>query len=293
MDLNRLLPIETLIPLVETYTPYTRDVFDFLNGRVNPYYNKCRLIISSYDKYNFAEFRKPDLVVIYLHSIISTFYPDDLKIKSVILMTLAHELSHACQETNMTRYGRDPYYKEEVEKTNEAHARQWVINNMDEIHKRFGFRMTFPKYAVEEAFRDGARYQQTSGKEFYIYAFVDLLYRKERFIDKFVDLFDQYSDIMVCINNGPKVWFKNKGNYLLDQDTVGQFSSIMQYCRRGISLGSFDISLNAKVAPIHIEGLPDRNILILDFIITNFRYTPIIGIETVSDLDSMRQNKEL
>lgn len=293
MNVEKMLPVETLIPLVEEYTPIANQMFDYLNGRVNPPYNMCKLIISSYDQCNFAEFRKPNIVILFLYSIISSFYPNDMDIKSVMLMTLTHELSHACQETNMVKYGSDPFYREQVENSNEAHARLWVLNHMNEIHRRFGFTMTFPQWAIEEAKRNDPEYQQTSGKYFYLYAIVDILYRRQNFVQMFESIFDSYDEMFIAINDSNKVWFKHKGQYLLDPDTVKQFGDILSYCRRGMALGAFHVVLNQIQTEIKVPNLPPMPALILNFEISNFRYAPIIGIETVSQLDSMRRNNQL
>ena len=298
MDLSKLLPIETLLPLRMQYKSFAIHVFNFLNGKINPPYNICNLFISSYDRNNFAEFRKPNIVVLYLDSIICSFYPNELNIKSTILMTLAHELSHSCQDTDMTRYGTDPYYKEMIENSNEANTEKWVIDHMDEIYNEFGFAIQFPQNIIDTMNKNIKNYTLTDGKSFYIYSIIDILYRKAIFIKPIEDVFDKYQNIFICINDGEKIWIKYRGEYILESSTISKFGEVMGYCRRGIALGAFAIVMKMRDLKSVKIGNGDvyfdaGSSVLLNFEITNFRYAPIIGVETIEELDNMRRNNEL
>ena len=68
------------------YKDFTIKAFAYLNGKINPN-NICIAKLDYYDKYNFAEFRKPNLICIKLGSIIDQLYyePDELKKMPTVL----------------------------------------------------------------------------------------------------------------------------------------------------------------------------------------------------------------
>lgn len=284
MTKEELMPIESVLVEMEKYTPITVNMFNYLNGNINPY-NICNLYIKMYSTINFAEFRKPNTVTIFLGSIVTMFYGKDLDIKSVILMTLAHELSHSCQNTDMVRYTNDPYYRQMVEDTNEGYTEQWVYNHMKEIHKLFGFKMQYSRWAKKNIMPKATEYQPAGLKDYFVHTIVDVVYRDASYIDPLNKIFEENQTLLFSIDNSDIVMLKHNGQYL--NQSVQPFGKILyDYCRAGLGIKYFKVAVYLKRCDIdNVEGKW------LHFILEDVRYCPIVGIETVPQIESMDENK--
>ena len=269
-----MIPIDLMLQVYNGYAELATNIFNYMNGKINEE-NYCRLVISTYDMHNFAEFRKPNTVIIYLGNIISTYYPEDLKVKSVILMTIAHELSHAVQDTNMVKYGYDPYYQSMVEQTNEARAEKWVKDHMREIHKLFGFRLKFSKEAINVIMPKAVNYEQFSIKNHYLYTLVDVVYRDKKYIPPLTELMDKDDNLLFSINDSKVIPIKRDGQFLYD--SVYEFNIIIDhYCRKTIVVKNFTVQLT--ITKVETECKNGYGTWIRLFI-TNARYNPVIGIK--------------
>ena len=169
---------------------------------------------------------------------------------------------------------------------------------MDEIYNEFGFAIEFNQNTIDAMNKNIKNYTITDGKSFYLYSIIDILYRRDIFIKPMEEVFDKYQNIFICINDGEKIWIKYRGEYLLEPSTISKFGEIMRYCRRGMALGAFSILMKTRDLKSVKIGNDDAyfdagTAVLLNFEITNFRYAPIIGVETIEELDNMRRNNEL
>lgn len=288
MTKEELMPIEIILKEMEKYTPITIDMFNYLNGNINPY-NPCNLYIKMYNTTNFAEFRKPNTVTVFLGSIITIFYGQDLDIKSVILMTLAHELSHSWQNTDMVRYTYDPYYKQMIEDTNEGYTEKWISDHMKEIHKLFGFKVQYSRWAKKNILPKAVEYQSANLKDYFIHTIVDVVYRDSKYIKPLNDVFDKEQTILFSIDDSEIIILKLNGMYL--EQSIQSFGQILfNHCRAGLGIKYFKVAVYLQ----HCTLKPEYNNVEgvwLRFILEDVRYCPIVGIETVPQIESMDENK--
>ena len=264
-----LKPFEELYPQIVYYTPFVEDVFRYLNGYINPY-NPCRLHIKLYSAINYAEYAKPDIAIVYLGSIINNCWGDDNLIKTVIIMTLAHELSHSWQNTDMIRYTYDPYYKKEIEDQNEGRTERWIIDHSDEIYSRFGVRIEYSDWAINSVMPNAEYYQHNNPGDYFLHTILDVAYRNKNYIDPLTKLFNSEESIIFRIDDSPKVLLKYKGEYNIN--AIPAFNRLInQYCRIGIAAGYFTISVEIMDVSIF-----DTKGIDLHMHISNKFYEPII-----------------
>jgi len=273
--MNQELPIDIVISEVERFKPFAIEAFNYLNGNINPF-TYCYLYIRMYDTVNYAEFRKPNTVCLFLGSIICHFYGKDEDIKSVILMTLAHELSHSCQNTDMVRYTNDPYYREVVEESNEAHTIKWMTEHMNEIYKRFGFRYIYNNDAMNNLYPKHINYEYSALKEYYINCIIDVVYRNQKYRKPLIDLFDSNNNIGFAIDTSDYIFIKYNGNYM-EEGLEGFNKLLSQYCRTGLAINYFNVVLTTRNI---------QNGIIIRLHFDNVRYCPINGIGTVKEIES-------
>lgn len=284
MTKEELMPIELVLTEMERYTPITINMFNYLNGNINPY-NPCNLYIKMYNTINFAEFRKPNTVTVFLGSIVTVFYGKDLDIKSVILMTLAHELCHSWQNTDMVRYTYDPYYKQMIEDTNEGYTEKWISDHMKEIYKIFGFKVQYSRWAKKNILPKAEEYQPVELKDYFVHTIVDVVYRDGQYIEPLNKVFEETQTLLFSINDSDIVMLKFNGQYL--NQSVQPFGKILyDYCRAGLGIKYFKVA--AYLKRCNVEETEGKW---LNFILENVRYCPIVGIETVPQIESMDENK--
>lgn len=250
---------EELYPAFENYKPFVERVFKYLNGYINPS-NPCRLTINLFSNANYAEFAKPDNLIVYLMSIINNFYGEDDKIKQIILMVIAHELCHSEQDLNMLRYSKDPYYKESVENQNEGYSEQWINLHAAEIYSLFGIKFHFSDFAINNIQPAGDDYQKISIRNHYLFSIMDVIYRNDNALPTLSDLFDSNANIVFHIDDSYKVLIKFKGEY--NPAGLYLFNSIInRYCRKGICITYFNIETKITKVKIFDENGIDLHIL--------------------------------
>lgn len=120
------------------FKDFAFQAFYYLNGKINPD-NICVVKLDYYDKHNFAEYRKPNLIAVKLATIVDQLYhePDEVK-KGLILLCIAHELVHANQSGSMMRYSADEMYAKAIESHAERTAQDYLKAHKEEIKELFG-----------------------------------------------------------------------------------------------------------------------------------------------------------
>lgn len=137
-------PLE-MATVYQKYTPIVLDLFNYLNGRINPL-NICTPLIGGFSVDNYAQFQYPNRMCIFLGSIIENFYDkndsdqDNIDIiMSVVALCLSHELYHANQNIDAHRYKNDDQYMKNIEDSTEYLAEKFCIDNTEMFKLKFGF----------------------------------------------------------------------------------------------------------------------------------------------------------
>ena len=122
-----------------------KKLFAYLNGRVNTL-NLCTLNIMYYSRLNYAQFQYPNIVTVFLSSILDEFYFDDGiltkrdRVLTVLALTMTHELFHADQCVDPLSYKKDPSYSSNVEYAAEYNAEKFCLSHKRELENLLGFR---------------------------------------------------------------------------------------------------------------------------------------------------------
>lgn len=245
-------PFEVIWPEIEKYRPFVIDLFRFLNGYINPN-NPCRLYINMYHNTNFAEYAKPDIITVYLGSIVDHYFGNDAMIKKIIIVAVSHELSHSIQNLDMVRYSNDPYYRDTVEKQNEGRTELWLTAHEQEIYQRFGVHIKFSDLAIKNTHPHGYDYEQAAMREYYLNVIMDVIYRNNKARTVLSDLFDANQTIAFQLNDSDKVLLKYKGIY--NDRGIYSFNQIVNdHCRRGAYITYFKIKTEIKHEDIFGEN---------------------------------------
>lgn len=245
--LEAIRSVDEIYPMMVPSRELVCNVFNYLNGRINPE-NPCRLVIGDYHSTNYAEFRKPDIVVVYLASIINDYYLRPYLIPGLLVMVIGHELSHSIQETNMILYTADKTAREFIENTNDAHAQEWIIAHKDEIKDVLGIDIIYSDYTFNLIREYSDKYVKAQLRDYYIHTIVDVVYRADKFLDPLYELFNKYSSIAMSINDSETFLIKSNGEYV---DNIATFNAgIALACRRGgafvynvITMGKYEANI--------------------------------------------------
>lgn len=215
---------EQLYHKINSYYGFTRDVFNFLNGYINPY-NPCILHIEMFNTFHYGEFSKPNHVAIFLGNICRNHYSDDMFIKKIIITSIAHELSHSSQELSMMTYVDDMYYKNMIEDSNEAYTEIWITQHADEIRERFGVDVWYTPKAVNDIQPHIVDYRKFDVKNYFINAILDTVYRNLVMKTTIEMSFDKYQSITFHMNDSPTCLIKYNGRY--NPEAIPMFCRIL------------------------------------------------------------------
>ena len=116
-------------------------VFDYYNGRINPF-NIAKLQIEwthQYTSSNGATSRNPNVVTIY-PLVLDRFFKDPYWFKFNIINCIIHELMHTDQEINFLKMRNDITYRTMIENITEMETFLYISNNRIDIYKKFGLK---------------------------------------------------------------------------------------------------------------------------------------------------------
>ena len=135
---------------MQFYTPIVLNLFEYLNGRINPN-NKCIPLIAGFDEDMFACFQFPNHMTIFLGSIIDKYgFVEDPKsydtVMSVAALCIAHELYHSEQHIDSIAYKNDNNYREFIENGAEYNAEKFCVDHKEDFRKLFGFEYSAKVY---------------------------------------------------------------------------------------------------------------------------------------------------
>lgn len=139
---------------IQFYTPIVLNLFEYLNGKINPH-NKCMPLIAGFNRTMYACFQYPNHMTIFLGSIIDHYgYIDDPKsyhnVMSVAALCIAHELYHAEQHIDAKKYKADNSYAEFIEDGAEYNAEIFCCNHKKDFAELFGFSYVFHKIVTKK-----------------------------------------------------------------------------------------------------------------------------------------------
>ena len=242
-----------------TYSNFAIRAFEFLNGRINPF-NICYLSIEMYSKNNYAEFRKPNTVSLYLGSILNDYDSctgdpeDDRDIKTIIIMTLSHELAHSTQNTDMIRYTNDPYYRDDIEKQNEAYTEHWITEHQTEIFNALGVVVSYSSFAIRNIMPLYTQYEVATLEQYYVHTLLDVVYRNKKFVEPMTIAFRKYNSILLRFNNGIRMLIKKNGEY--NPNIIQTFNKIVRTTFRKGTAQTY-CTVTMELTPVNIGDDPD------------------------------------
>ena len=227
---------------VEEYTIYSdkaRQIFNYLNGRVNSINKCCILVTDSYDFINktYGNIRFPSNIIIHIGNIVDEWVPQYERhmnkydfVCTIIAWAIAHELLHSDQEISMLRYNKDEQYRLAVEGDVERSSYDWVSKHSIEISQACGFN-TIIQMLTSDNLPSISNYTKVGVKDYYLQTIANIVIRD---IDYFLALqvFTNdalCNDMILVFNDAESVVIKSNNQYL--RENVGIFASLVsKYC---------------------------------------------------------------
>ena len=227
---------------VEEYMIYSdkaREIFAYLNGRVNILNNNCVLSTDCYDYVNktYGNIRFPSNIIVHIGNIVDEWDPQYSKyfskydfICTIITWTITHELSHADQDISMLRYNKDEQYRMSVEQDVEKSSYDWVDAHSADISLACGFNVII-KMLTSNSIADISNYTRACVKGYYLQTIANVIIRD---MDYFLGLQvftndSMCSDMILIFNDTESVVVKSNDNFL--RENIGLFSSLVsKYC---------------------------------------------------------------
>ena len=256
---------------VEEYVIYSekaRQMFSFLNGRVNSLNKCCILVTDSYDFVNrtYGNIRFPSNVIIHIGNIVDEWeqqYEKYMKkydfVCTIIAWAITHELFHADQELSMLRYNNDEQYRISIEGDVERSSYDWVVSHAVEISQYCGFNVII-QMLTSNNLPSISNYAKAGVKDYYLQTIANIVIRD---IDYFLALqvFTNdalCNDMILMFNDTESVVIKSNDKYL--GENIGVFSSLVsKYCTNynryniGIDVSFGTNGANRRMATVRLN----------------------------------------
>ena len=261
-----------VVKYVEKFTPIVKEWFKYLNQEICPRI-RCTLFVDIYDPLIYAGYKKPNIIIAYLGSIINNFMKDGEEvIRGVTVLTIAHELFHANQSTSMIQYGMDPTYANNIEQQAEYMAEQFLLERELFCQNVFGFSPKKIFTTLMEA--PTTPYRQFHLKEFYVNTLSDVLYRNSRSKELLDEAFDVVDTIYLAFDSKShydcmdidRMIIKLNGKYI--ESTVQYFAFVItSKYRMGNCIMNYTVSCK-------VEYLSEDS-AVFHFTTSNHNYSPV------------------
>lgn len=256
---------------VEEYMIYSdkaREIFAYLNGRVNILNNNCVLSTDCYDYANrtYGNIVFPSNIIVHVGNIVdewdiqyTKYFTKHDFICTLIAWTIAHELHHADQDISMIKYNKDEQYRKSIEQDVEKTSYDWVDMHSAEISSACGFNVVI-KMLTSNSFVDFSNYTRAGTKAYYLQTIANVVIRD---IDYFFGLHvftndNMCSDMIIVFNDTDSVVIKSNDNFL--RENIGLFSSLVaKYCtiynkyNIGIDISFGTNSMNRRTATVNFN----------------------------------------
>ena len=232
-----------------------KKLFAYLNGRVNTL-NLCTLNIMYYSRLNYAQFQYPNIVTVFLSSILDEFYFDDGtltkrdRVLTVLALTMTHELFHADQCVDPLSYKKDPSYSSNVEYAAEYNAEKFCLSHKRELENLLGFRYSLTGKITSPY----GEYNKLTIGDYYGNLLLGT-FRCTEIYDEFTECFtsDEYQEIWVMVSfkgqDYNPVMVKHAGKPVTDPSIMGDFASMLSNVRRGIAACNYTMHMSLRSAP--------------------------------------------
>lgn len=272
---NLVLNSQEMAYLYDKYAYIARSAFGYLNGRVNRY-NICTLRLDYFSSTNYAEFRKPNVISIKLGSIIdsvTSMNKSEGFIRGLIVLSIAHELSHADQAASMTRYGFDPVYMQYMEDSAEYVSQRFLLSNMKQIDEMFNTSIKSVVSVYGRTYPSNLQPRAFDLLDHYATSIVDVLLRDYSMQKKVYDFF--VIDNVDIDFDGYTVKVKRNGEFISD---ITLFNSILNQYREVAMNSQFVVKMKFK--------LMKSNKARAKITTSNVRYMPIISFGNQDGLNN-------
>lgn len=261
-----------LTTLINMYTDDTIRLFEYLNGKINTF-NKCKLSLCLFSNFNYAQFQYPNIINIFLGSIIDHFaYRGRDGVLSIVALCTSHELFHADQNVNGKTYKANAVYSNNVENAAQYNAEVFCYAHRADFRKKFGF-----NYAIKVQ-NDFGTYYKASYKNYLANSILGI-FRNEELYKTFVEKLMSTENFMLSITyqsfDGDDVTtmikLKEGGVVLESQPIFDSYRDLLCEIRRGIAVCEYVFSFN--IGKKNFAGKPFE---VLEIVIKSIRYNPIL-----------------
>ena len=195
------LTLEETINLMNYYTPKAYAVFEYLNGRINRR-NRCHLNVRLFANNDYANFRFPNEITLFLGSIIDHYFDrmsptmqkNDNVVMSITALTIAHELYHSDQIIDAYTYKQDEGYRTNVEDSAEYSAERYCFRNRDAFKQLFGF-----DYLIGNGPKDGYHYERASIMDYLRQIFLGT-FKNVSAADEFMQMINDNDSLAIIVS---------------------------------------------------------------------------------------------
>ena len=255
--------------LILQYTPEIVEIFNYLNGRVNKR-NICTMNVVGYSQNNYAQFQHPNLVSVFVGSIVSDYYdcaePRN-GILSIATLVMAHELFHADQYLNAHQYRYEDGFADNVENAAEYQAESFCLSHKHELSEKFNFRYVFGRESLRRyAF---SVYQTPSIEEYYLNTILGI-FRSKEIYDDMKTLLDNPNNpnVDISVTIGDSVYraiIKEDGVINSSNNDVVTFNYVMMKARGGTPITyTFSMHIRRLTTKWDDKVFQTLNVIVID-----------------------------
>ena len=262
--------VYTLTSLYQHYAPEIERVFYYLNGKVNQL-NKCQLVMGYYSPINFACFRYPNYVIVYVGSLIDVFCdrenPRDM-ILSIASLTIAHELLHADQCIDARQYKVNADYCNNIENSAEYNAEIWCYAHKQDFKRELGFNYVLGVGKTTGIYK---RHNDTFVSNMLLGTF-----RSDVLVDLFNKTLQENENVGVRVVdlNGQSTFFiaKLHGNIDVSEDSLYALAKVLRLAVPNPNAYQYTLELSHMHGENKELGIDDMKVLNIQ--ITEMTYNP-------------------
>lgn len=238
----QIFDMQTQFTIVDAYMKIKDDVaklFNYMNGKVNPH-NPCILNLAYFSPCNYAQYQAPNLISIFLGSIIQMSLELDKAdktnslrdyIMSITAVTTAHELTHSEQCIDPIKYSKDAAYATMIENSAEYNAEIFCVSHRFEFKEQFGFEF------VTVSRTDPIAYPEWNYQHHVINSMLGV-FRCQPIINHVMKLLEGKNNVAIAIRYatdppntpGDVIPIRAGGHFIDDIDTITWYNEkLMQY----------------------------------------------------------------
>lgn len=272
------LDVYTITNLYEKTQNDIQVLFDYLNGRVNKR-NICILNIQYYSNKNYAQFQYPNMITVFLGSLIDEFFWTDEeytgrdRLLSILSLVMTHELYHADQNINPIHYTKDINYCDNAEKAAEYSAEIFCNSHKRDLMNLLNFKYCL----VGKVTSPYGEYNKASVEDYYGNLLLGT-FRNPEIYYRFLEAIRDPSIENLGVSIGYKdIYYKQSlvkfnGNLLDDRKHIGEFASMLMDVRKGIASCKYTMTITIG----NSVGKGCDTVRVFHIEIVNIEYAPFI-----------------